>query len=155
MRVLAATNRDLAARASPRALFRDDLFYRMNTIAIELPPLRERAVDIPLLARQFLAQFGKANPPTLAPDARRRARPYPWPGNVRELAQRDRARRAARAGAADSRERPAAASAGATAPTIAASSLRRSRWPSSSDGTSRPCSTRRTGIRAVPRRRSA
>ena len=55
VRIVAATNRDLARARRARARFRDDLFYRVNTIAIELPPLRERAVDIPLLARHFLA----------------------------------------------------------------------------------------------------
>ena len=84
VRVLAATNRDLAARVND-GTFRDDLFYRINTIAIELPPLRDRAVDIPLLARQFLKQFGKANPPTLTTDAVDLLGRYPWPGNVREL----------------------------------------------------------------------
>jgi DNA-binding NtrC family response regulator len=84
VRVLAATNRDLAACVN-EGTFRDDLFYRINTIAIELPALRDRAVDIPLLARRFLAQFGKANPPTLAPDAIDLLTRYPWPGNVREL----------------------------------------------------------------------
>jgi DNA-binding NtrC family response regulator len=84
IRVLAATNRDLAARVA-EGNFRDDLFYRVNTISIELPPLRDRAVDIPLLARQFLKHFGKANPPTLTPDAIELLARYPWPGNVREL----------------------------------------------------------------------
>jgi DNA-binding NtrC family response regulator len=84
LRVIAATNRDLAARVSDD-LFRDDLFYRINTIAIELPPLRERVVDIPLLARQFLRQFGKSAPPTLTVDALDLLTRYPWPGNVREL----------------------------------------------------------------------
>jgi DNA-binding NtrC family response regulator len=84
IRILAATNRDLAARVA-EGNFRDDLFYRVNTISIELPPLRDRAVDIPLLARQFLKQFGKANPPTLTPDAIELLARYPWPGNVREL----------------------------------------------------------------------
>jgi DNA-binding NtrC family response regulator len=84
VRVLAATNRDLEKRVSEGA-FRDDLFYRVNTIAIELPPLRDRAVDIPLLARHFLKQFGKANPPTLTTDAVELLGRYPWPGNVREL----------------------------------------------------------------------
>jgi two-component system, NtrC family, response regulator AtoC len=84
VRILAATNRDLATRVSEGG-FRDDLFYRVNTIAIELPPLRDRAVDIPLLARVFLKQFGKANPPTLTTDAVELLGRYPWPGNVREL----------------------------------------------------------------------
>jgi DNA-binding NtrC family response regulator len=84
VRVLAATNRDLADRVSD-GLFRDDLFYRINTISIELPPLRDRVVDIPLIARQFLKQFGKATPPTLGQDALDLLVKYPWPGNVREL----------------------------------------------------------------------
>jgi DNA-binding NtrC family response regulator len=84
VRVLAATNRDLAACVA-EGTFRDDLYYRVNTIAIELPPLRDRAVDIPLLARTFLEQFGRTDPPTLAPDAIDLLTRYPWPGNVREL----------------------------------------------------------------------
>ena len=84
VRVLAASNRDLAQRAVD-GLFRDDLLYRINTIEIKLPPLRERAVDIPLIARQFLRQYGKANPPTLTVDALEVLGRYPWPGNVREL----------------------------------------------------------------------
>jgi len=84
VRILAATNRDLAACVN-EGTFRDDLFYRVNTIAVELPALRDRAVDIPLLARRFLQQFGGANPPGLAPDAIDLLGRYPWPGNVREL----------------------------------------------------------------------
>ncbi|MES2179388.1 MAG: sigma-54 dependent transcriptional regulator [Gemmatimonadota bacterium] len=84
VRILAASNRDLAARAT-EGLFRDDLLYRVNTIEVKLPPLRERAVDIPLLARQFLRQFGKTQPPTLTVDALDVLTRYPWPGNVREL----------------------------------------------------------------------
>jgi DNA-binding NtrC family response regulator len=84
VRILAATNRDLEARVK-EGLFRADLFYRVNAIAVELPPLRERVVDVPLLARQFLKHFGRANPPSLAPDALDLLGRYPWPGNVREL----------------------------------------------------------------------
>ncbi len=84
VRILAASNRDLAHRAG-EGLFRDDLLYRINTIEIKLPPLRERAVDIPLIARQFLRQYGKAHPPSLAADALEVLTRYPWPGNVREL----------------------------------------------------------------------
>ena len=84
VRVLAATNRDLESRVSDGA-FRDDLLYRINTIAIQLPPLRDRAVDIPLLARQFLRQFGRSAPPTLTTEALDLLTRYPWPGNVREL----------------------------------------------------------------------
>ena len=84
VRILAASNRNLVQRAG-EGLFRDDLLYRINTIEIKLPPLRERAVDIPLIARQFLRQYGKANPPTLTVDALEVLSRYPWPGNVREL----------------------------------------------------------------------
>ena len=84
VRILAASNRDLTQRVA-EGLFRDDLLYRINTIEVKLPPLRERAVDIPLIARQFLRQYGKAQPPTLAPDALEVLTRYQWPGNVREL----------------------------------------------------------------------
>ncbi|MDQ2664424.1 MAG: sigma-54 dependent transcriptional regulator [Gemmatimonadota bacterium] len=84
VRILAASNRDLAQRVA-EGHFRDDLLYRINTIEIKLPPLRERAVDIPLIARQFIKQYGKATPPTLAPDALEVLTRYQWPGNVREL----------------------------------------------------------------------
>ena len=84
VRVLAATNRDLAACVAD-GTFRDDLYYRINTIAIELPALRDRAVDIPILAREFLRQFGKGASLTLAADAVDLLARYPWPGNVREL----------------------------------------------------------------------
>ena len=84
LRVVAATNRDLAARVTDGS-FRDDLYYRVNAIGIELPPLRDRVVDVPLLARQFLRQFGKGAGLSLAPDAVDLLTRYPWPGNVREL----------------------------------------------------------------------
>jgi len=84
VRVIAASNRDLAQRAA-EGLFRDDLLYRVNTIEVKLPPLRERAVDIPLLARQFLRMFGRTQPPTLTVDALELLTRYSWPGNVREL----------------------------------------------------------------------
>ncbi|MGI8496964.1 MAG: sigma-54-dependent transcriptional regulator [Gemmatimonadaceae bacterium] len=84
MRVVAATNRDLADSVS-RGGFRADLFYRINTISIRLPPLRERAVDIPLLTASFLKAFGGTNPPSLGEDALAVLQAYPWPGNIREL----------------------------------------------------------------------
>jgi DNA-binding NtrC family response regulator len=83
-RIVTATNKDLAAAVN-EGRFRSDLFYRVNTISIVLPPLRERAVDIPLLANAFLAQFGGAHPPRLSDDAMRALQAYRWPGNVREL----------------------------------------------------------------------
>ncbi len=84
VRIIASSNRDLAQRAR-EGLFRDDLLYRVNTIEIKLPPLRDRAVDIPMLAKQFLRLFGKAQPPALSTDASDLLAKYNWPGNVREL----------------------------------------------------------------------
>jgi len=83
-RIVTATNKDLAVAVS-EGRFRSDLFYRINTISIVLPPLRERVVDIPLLANAFLTQFGGAHPPRLSDEAMRALQDYRWPGNVREL----------------------------------------------------------------------
>ncbi len=84
IRIVAASNQDLAQRVS-EGTFRSDLYYRINTISITLPPLRERVVDIPLLAQHFLEMFGGATPPVLSPDAVAALQRYQWPGNVREL----------------------------------------------------------------------
>jgi DNA-binding NtrC family response regulator len=81
IRLICATNRDLA-RQVREGHFREDLYYRVNVIRIDLPPLRERAADIPELCRHFLRTSGK----TLSPRAKERLLRYPWPGNVRELA---------------------------------------------------------------------
>jgi DNA-binding NtrC family response regulator len=83
-RVVAATKTDLAAAVATRA-FRSDLYYRINTISISVPPLRERIEDIALLADYFLRAFGGAAPPTMTPDAIAALETYPWPGNIREL----------------------------------------------------------------------
>ncbi|HEU4630414.1 MAG TPA: sigma-54 dependent transcriptional regulator [Gemmatimonadaceae bacterium] len=86
-RLIAATNRDLEAEIK-RGAFRSDLFYRLNVIAIHLPPLRERRDDIPLLADAFLARAARERghpPKSLAPDALAAMQAYDWPGNVREL----------------------------------------------------------------------
>jgi transcriptional regulator with PAS, ATPase and Fis domain len=87
VRVLAATNRNLTDEvASGR--FRQDLYYRLNVVAIELPPLRERRDDVPLLARHFLAvNAGKIGRPvqTISAAAMKALVNYDWPGNVREL----------------------------------------------------------------------
>jgi DNA-binding NtrC family response regulator len=87
VRLIAATNRDLK-RLVAESRFRDDLYYRLNTFPIEIPPLRERLGDIPILAEMFLkrsaAKLGKA-PPALAPEALDLLKSYSWPGNVREL----------------------------------------------------------------------
>ncbi len=87
VRVVAATNRDLAA-AIRRGDFREDLFYRLNVFAINLPPLRERPEDVLALAEHFLKELGPAlgdGDPGLTPAARTVLREYRWPGNVREL----------------------------------------------------------------------
>ena len=84
VRIVAATNKDLAAMVAENH-FRSDLYYRINTISIALPPLRERVVDIPLLADHFLKRYGGTNPPALADDAVAALQAYAWPGNVREL----------------------------------------------------------------------
>ncbi|GIK17696.1 MAG: acetoacetate metabolism regulatory protein AtoC [Planctomycetota bacterium] len=87
VRVLAATNKNLATLVR-RGAFRDDLFYRLNVITIELPPLRERGDDLTALVGSFLSKFareaGKAAP-RLSDRAWRCLREYHWPGNVREL----------------------------------------------------------------------
>ncbi|HEX5387163.1 MAG TPA: sigma 54-interacting transcriptional regulator [Gemmatimonadales bacterium] len=87
VRVIGATHVDLAA-AVRRGEFREDLFYRLNVVALTLPPLRERDGDIELLAETFLARlatsYGLPVPP-LTPEGRTLLRMHPWPGNVREL----------------------------------------------------------------------
>ena len=87
VRIIAATNHDLAGMVK-QATFRNDLYYRINVISMVLPPLRERAEDIPSLARRFLAKFVKAyrRPAREFTDAAmRQLQDYAWPGNVREL----------------------------------------------------------------------
>ena len=87
VRLLAATNQDLEA-AVEEGHFREDLFYRINVIEVELPPLRARPEDIMPMARQFLTFFaGKYDRParTFTDEAAKLLRRHPWPGNVREL----------------------------------------------------------------------
>ncbi len=87
VRVIAATNKDLL-RASREGRFREDLFYRLNVVPITVPPLRERASDIPLLADHFLHLIGRElgqAPKRLARAALDALKEYAWPGNVREL----------------------------------------------------------------------
>ena len=85
-RVLAATNVDLV-RAVAAGKFREDLFYRLNVVPIELPPLRERVEDLPLLVDHFLERLAERRLPakTFAREAISRLARYEWPGNVREL----------------------------------------------------------------------
>jgi DNA-binding NtrC family response regulator len=87
VRIVAATNADLAA-AVQLGRFREDLFYRLNVVALELPPLRERGDDVILLAETFLRKFSahyQLPQPSLTPEVRRALLAHPWPGNVREL----------------------------------------------------------------------
>jgi len=86
IRVIAATNRDLAAMVD-EGRFRLDLYYRLNVVRIDVPPLRERMEDVPLLAAHFLAKHRRDGGPDveLDPSALDRLVRYPWPGNVREL----------------------------------------------------------------------
>jgi two-component system, NtrC family, response regulator len=86
-RVIASTNRPVA-QALSNNLLRCDLYYRLNTFQIEVPPLRERKQDIPPLIAMFLRQFAQQldkPEPTIAPDAFQKLLDYAWPGNVREL----------------------------------------------------------------------
>jgi DNA-binding NtrC family response regulator len=81
VRIVAATNRDLG-REVERGKFREDLFYRLNVVKLQIPPLRERAEDIPLLVDLFTTQMKK---PPLARETLRAFMTQAWPGNVREL----------------------------------------------------------------------
>ena len=87
VRVIAATNRPLEAMVREKR-FREDLFYRLNVIPINVPPLRDRRDDIPLLAEHFLRAFGREmgkGVTSFSADAMERLTAYAWPGNVREL----------------------------------------------------------------------
>jgi sigma-54 dependent transcriptional regulator, flagellar regulatory protein len=87
VRIIAATHRNLET-ATAEGRFREDLYYRLNVITVDLPPLRARREDIPLLAQHFLDFYGSENglaPRKLSADALRALVDYDWPGNVREL----------------------------------------------------------------------
>src|SRR5262245_8567354 len=87
VRVIAATNKDLEEEIR-KGTFREDLFFRLNVIPFHVPPLRERAEDVPRLARHFMgeisAEYGR-RPKEFAPEAMEALRGHKWPGNVREL----------------------------------------------------------------------
>jgi DNA-binding NtrC family response regulator len=88
LRIIAATNRDLEA-AVKSGTFRQDLYHRLNVIALTLPPLRQRKADISALASYFLERFAaetKKNFSVIADEAREKLIAYDWPGNIRELA---------------------------------------------------------------------
>jgi two-component system response regulator AtoC len=84
VRVIAATNSDLARMVSDGA-FREDLYYRLNVIPIQLPPLRDRRDDIPILVKHFLDKFAAGSGIQLSQGAMRGLMAYHWPGNVRQL----------------------------------------------------------------------
>ncbi len=90
VRVIAATNRDLRTMVN-EGTFREDLFYRLGVVQVEMPALRERPEDIPMLVERFLDDLAARRYPgegrkfTVAPDAMSRLQNYSWPGNVREL----------------------------------------------------------------------
>jgi DNA-binding NtrC family response regulator len=87
VRVIAATNRNLAEEVA-RGRFREDLYYRLNVVALEMPPLRDRRSDIPALARFFLERYARDNGKAIdgfSGEALELLAAYDWPGNVREL----------------------------------------------------------------------
>lgn len=87
VRLIAASNKDLIKEIR-EGRFREDLFYRLNVVALALPPLKERAEDIPLMAQHFLKLFAEKNSKSISgftPRAMQKLTAYAWPGNVREL----------------------------------------------------------------------
>src|SRR5262249_12191736 len=84
VRLVSATNRNLR-EATAKGQFREELYYRVNVIAVELPPLRERAGDVPLLVQAFLKRYGADRITSIEADALAALERYRWPGNVREL----------------------------------------------------------------------
>jgi two-component system nitrogen regulation response regulator NtrX len=87
VRVIAATNKDLESEIE-KGTFREDLYFRLNVIPIQVPPLRDRAEDIPELVEEFLAEFSVStniDPKRMSGSALGLLKKYPWPGNVREL----------------------------------------------------------------------
>ncbi len=90
VRVICATHRDLPALIIDGA-FRQDLYYRISEVTIQIPPLRDREGDVPLIARMLLNRYSrqlKRSQLNLSPDALNALKLYPWPGNVRELENR-------------------------------------------------------------------
>jgi len=84
LRLVAATNRNIDDEVAD-GNFREDLYYRINTLTVHIPPLRERPEDITVLAEHFLRQQVTANPPELTDETLKTLNEYSWPGNVREL----------------------------------------------------------------------
>ena len=87
VRVVAATNRDLKKMVEEKT-FREDLYYRLAVVTLELPPLRQRPMEIPLLAEKFVREFARENQRgdlKIAPELMKRLEAHTWPGNIREL----------------------------------------------------------------------
>jgi transcriptional regulator with GAF, ATPase, and Fis domain len=87
IRLIAATNKDLAAAVKART-FREDLYYRLNVVSVQAPPLRDRLADIPVLAEYFVTKYAarcKVKPKRISAEAMAALANYDWPGNVREL----------------------------------------------------------------------
>lgn len=86
VRVIAATHQSLEKMVKA-GKFREDLFYRLNVIRIDIPPLRNRREDIPVLATHFTQKYARlpSNPPSISPDAMQMLLNYEWPGNIRQL----------------------------------------------------------------------
>ena len=84
VRVIAATNKDIESEVET-GTFRKDLFYRLNVVRINIPPLRERIDDIPLLAEYFLRKYDQTSSLAVQPETMIKLQAYSWPGNVREL----------------------------------------------------------------------
>lgn len=123
VRIVAATTRDLG-RMVTAGDFRDDFLHRINTIRIQLPPLRERSVDVAPLAEHFLALYGGTTPPRLSSEAIGVLERYRWPGNVRELRNViERAALLATGGVIEARDLPLGADVGAAARLTPAQSL--------------------------------
>lgn len=86
VRIFSTTNRDLREEIE-KGNFREDLYYRMSIVPVTIPPLRERASDIPLLVNHYLKKFQEGDVPIrIEPEVLEHLKSYPWPGNVRELA---------------------------------------------------------------------
>jgi DNA-binding NtrC family response regulator len=86
-RIIAATNSDLEKKVAEKD-FREDLYYRLNVFSIQIPPLRERTADIPLIARYFLEKYARSmskDVTDISPEAMKMLAQYNWPGNIREL----------------------------------------------------------------------
>ncbi|WP_396214928.1 sigma-54-dependent transcriptional regulator [Gemmatimonas sp.] len=123
VRVVASSTRDLS-RMVQAGTFRDDLLHRINTIRIVLPPLRERAVDVPLLAQHFLGTFANTRALRLTDEAIGALERYRWPGNVRELRNvMERAALLATNGVVEATDLPLGADVGAGARPTSASVL--------------------------------